>query len=106
MSKTPKPLEVKQFYVLLALAREPMHAYAIFEQALSDSSVSLYFSLTSLTRILGQLQNAGMVEDRGTFPHGIRDVPIYALAAAGRRRLQAAAGSLQVAVSLAGERLP
>jgi DNA-binding PadR family transcriptional regulator len=98
-SKTPKPLEIKQFYILLALSKEPMHGYALHRQALSDSDSALYFSFTSLYRILGQLVARGYVEGRGGEPQR------YGLTPAGRRRLRVEAADWRRAGQLASQRI-
>jgi DNA-binding PadR family transcriptional regulator len=106
VSKTPKPLELKQFYVLLALSKEPMNAYAVHAQVLSDSHSSLYFSFTSLRRILEGLVRRDFAKLNGAYLQGMKEIPTYAITLGGIRLLKAASTNLLDASMLAKQRLP
>src|SRR5689334_19389692 len=99
-------LETKRFYILLALSKEPMHAFAIREQALSDSHAALILSLTSLRRILNELLRRKFITELEARPFAQREVPIYDISPAGQRMLKYASVTLADATALARRRLP
>lgn len=100
----PRPLELKRYYVLLALASGPLHAWGVHQQAIEDSSQSLYLSPTTLVRLLKQLERRGFVDVVGRHQAGSQDIPIYALALSGRRLLRSSSCILTTAAALSTAR--
>jgi DNA-binding PadR family transcriptional regulator len=99
----PTPLELKKFYILLALANGPLHGYALHAPALSDSRSSLYFSYTSLYRLLQDLVARGLIE--GSTPANTQALKTYKLTTKGHARLRLEAESLRQATQIAAQRL-
>jgi DNA-binding PadR family transcriptional regulator len=93
----PTPLDLKQYYILLALSDPPLHGYAIYQQIIEDSQQSLYISFTSLYRLLKAMTNRGLIEARPS--------STYALTRTGHMHLALAADDLQAAAILAHQRL-
>jgi DNA-binding PadR family transcriptional regulator len=93
----PTPLNLKQFYILLALADRPLHGYAIYQQIINDSRQSLYISFTSLYRLLKVMTARGLIESQAN--------ATYTLTHVGRQRLTFAVNDLQTAATLAYQRL-
>lgn len=62
----PKPLSVNVFYILLFLARQESHGYAIKGAAANDSLGSVQISEGTLYKVLFKLVQAGLVESRGS----------------------------------------
>jgi DNA-binding PadR family transcriptional regulator len=90
-----------RFYILLALAAGEMNGYQIHAQVLHDSSSSLYFSFTSLNRLLTELEHRGLLasrQDEGS--------AYYSLTQRGLRTLKYESANLRYAARLAHERLP
>lgn len=103
--KTLAPLEPKRFFVLLALSKEPMHAYAVHEQAVIDSASSLYLSFASLRRILAAFEQSGHVLQAQPHRVGPHDIPRYALTPRGQQLLKMTAARLESAAMLVRRRV-
>jgi DNA-binding PadR family transcriptional regulator len=93
----------KGFHILIALARRPLHGYAVRQEveARTESSVRLWPA--TLYGLLSELSNERLIEEtRG--PGGPDDDArrrYYALTAAGRRVLEAEAARLERLARLA-----
>lgn len=97
------PLKPAELQILLLLAREPLHGYALLKEAERDSAgVSL--EVGSLYRILRRLLGQGLVEeqpgDGGALAPG-RPRRSYRMTSLGRAVAQAEAERLEQVVSAA-----
>jgi DNA-binding PadR family transcriptional regulator len=103
MSK-PATFEITKYFVLLALAKEPAHGYAIAGQIVADSVGGVYLRPSTLYFTLNSLERAGLIEQ-----WGISDISaarkIYRLTDAGSRRLADQARMHDHAAGLAKRRL-
>ncbi|HKU63052.1 MAG TPA: PadR family transcriptional regulator [Gemmatimonadales bacterium] len=98
-----------EYHVLLALAAEPLHGYAVKQRVEVESDGSLTPQPGSLYRVLARLMTAGFVVETDPespeSPHPGLARRYYALTAAGRRALAGEARRLKGAAALAEKRL-
>lgn len=102
------PLTGLEYHVLLAVARGPLHGYAIRDAVESDSRGALTPRAGSLYRVIARLTGAGwLAETEGpdAGPHPGRERRYYTLTGEGRGVLADEARRLKGAVTLAEERL-
>lgn len=99
-----KPLELKRYYVLLALAAGPSHPYGIVCRVREDSNNQVWLSLATLQRILDQFERRTLINYLGVHHRGAQNVSVYELTSAGRNLLAFASGQMEAAVKLAGRR--
>jgi PadR family transcriptional regulator PadR len=97
-----------EYHVLLALAGELLHGYAIAERVAEDSAGALRPRAGSLYRVIARLMDEGLVveseaETEAAHPGLARRY--YALTAAGRRTLAEEARRLKRAAAAAEKRL-
>jgi DNA-binding PadR family transcriptional regulator len=59
----PEPLDLKRFYILLAVSAEPLHGLGVHQRVLELSQSTLYFHYGSLYRILADLVKRGYIEE-------------------------------------------
>ena len=109
MSGQESTLNLLDYHVLLALAGEPRHGYAIKEAVVVDSEGALQPQAASLYRIIARMISSGLVsevEPEGpSAPHPGRPRRYYGLTEAGRRSLEREAMRQRSAAALAVERL-
>lgn len=95
--------EDKGFHILLALARQPMHGYAIRQEVETRTEGSVRLWPTTLYGLLSELTARGLItETRG--PGGPDDDPrrrYYTLTAAGKRFVASEAARLESLARLA-----
>ena len=101
MTKTT-PLESSRFCILLALAKEPLHGYALEVQIQRDAGGLTYISTQTIYANLARLETLGFVE--AVTQRGSRR-RMYQVTPAGRRLLRAEATRLADATVLARQRL-
>lgn len=107
--ENPPALSRLEYHLLLALAAEPLHGYALAEAVSAESGGALAPRAGSLYRVLARLVTLGLVEE--TEPkeppeaHPGLARRYYGLRPAGRRALAAEANRLHEAALLARERL-
>lgn len=103
------PLSPRDWHVLVALSREPLHGYAVTKAVEEDSNGKVTAEIGSLYRILNRLLEEGLV----TETHAPDDAPdetrgrprrYYALTDAGRSALRAESQRLREALDLARAR--
>ena len=98
-----------EYHVLLALARGPLHGYAVKQHVEEESDGTVTALAGSLYRVIARLITAGLVTE--TDPKGpVEAHPglarrYYTLTPAGRRALAAESARLKGAVALAEKRL-
>ena len=98
------PLNPTDFMILVAVANQPLHGYAIaraVEQA-SDGRVTI--GLGSLYRFIARLMNAGLIKETDppvSEPHAGRKRRVYEITDAGRTVAAAEARRMRDAVALA-----
>jgi DNA-binding PadR family transcriptional regulator len=87
---TPPPLSANQFYILLALAREDLHRYAIAGTIYNMSLGSVHIARGSLYPAIETLCNQALIDLGNVEPAGkSRKLRThYALSSHGRIRLQ------------------
>lgn len=96
--------EVTKYFVLLALAQEPAHGYAIAKRIVGDSVGGVYLRPSTLYATRKSLERAGFVEECETSGiHAGRRM--YQLTDAGRRKLANTAKMQAFAAGLAKTRL-
>ena len=99
------PLSAVDFHTLLVLGNGALYGYAIMKAVAEESSGAVAPEIGSLYRTLGRLVTRGLVEDaprpQGQETHPGRERRYFQLTPAGRRVLQAEAGRLRKALSLA-----
>jgi DNA-binding PadR family transcriptional regulator len=108
MTSSHPALSTLEYHVLLALAREPLHGYAIKDAVAAESGGTLTPRAGSLYRVIARLITMGFVReahpaDREAHPGLERRY--YALSAPGRRVLAAEAHRLKGVASMAEKRL-
>jgi DNA-binding PadR family transcriptional regulator len=98
----PKPLPINEFYVLLALAHEPMYAYGIKSAAHKFSLGSVEMATGKLYPLLTRMLEDGLVQTDGERAAGRMGKPRlhYKISEIGRIRLQEEAQRLQHALGV------
>jgi DNA-binding PadR family transcriptional regulator len=106
------PLREPTFYILLSLADEDKHGYAILKDVEMLSSGQVSLSTSTLYEALARLLDQGLVarvtfsnNDDATAGHPGRSRKLYQLTHNGRRVLQAELARLQGLVASAQQRL-
>jgi DNA-binding PadR family transcriptional regulator len=102
-------LSTLDYHVLVAMAEEPRHGYAIKDAVERESGGTLSPRAGSLYRVLARLMTHGLVQEvdgaPDDSPHPGRARRYYGLSAEGRSALAAEARRLKEAAALAEERL-
>ena len=98
------PLTPALFYVLVALADEEKHGYAIIKDVAALTSDSVRLSSGTLYGIIKRLLDDGLVVELRRRPEGDVRRRYYSLTADGREVLRAEARRLQSLVTLAQEK--
>ena len=96
-------LDPKGLHMMIALARRPMHGYAIRQEVERRTGGGIRLWPATLYGLLSQLTEQGLIEETAS-PGGVEDDPrrrYYALTAAGRRMLAAEAARLERLARLA-----
>jgi PadR family transcriptional regulator PadR len=96
------------YHVLLALARGPLHGYAIAERVAAESSGTLEPRAGSLYRVLARLVTLGLLAESEAEPqltHPGLPRRYYTLTAAGRRGLADETKRLKRTAAVAEKRL-
>ncbi len=91
------PLGSTKFFILLALAAEPMRGSTIRDQITGDT-LGAYLSDGTLYEALASMKRVGLIEDRGGHK-------VYNLTEKGRRLLEQESRCLGRAVALSKQRL-
>jgi PadR family transcriptional regulator PadR len=98
-----------EYHVLLALAKGPLHGYAVKDAVTSESDGTLTPLPATLYRVVARLMTDGLVREVETAgakpPHPGLPRRYYGLTAAGRRALAAEARRLKTSARLAETRL-
>lgn len=105
MSKMPRPMEMKRYYTLLALAIGPQHAYGIGQQIIADSQQNFVPDLTTQKRIIDHFINLGFAEVEGVIEAGSSDVTVYSITEKGRQRLRQQSMLLRDVLKIATSRI-
>ena len=102
-------LSALEYHVLLALARGPLHGYAVKDAIADESDGAVVPRAGSLYRVLARLMTAGLVAEAAPEadpePHPGLARRYYALTASGRRALAAETRRLKHAIAVAERRL-
>ena len=91
-SETHTPLTPAVFHVLLALADGDLHGYAIMRSVERVTSPSMKMGPGTIYGSLQRMEEAGLVEDRGSAGDGKRR--LYGMTDMGRRTLEAESARL------------
>ena len=100
-------LDAKTFHILLSLAREPRHGYAIRQEVEARTEGGVRLWPATLYGTLSELAEAGLIEETGS-PAGPEDDArrkYYAITTAGRGALAAEATRLEDLARMARARL-
>jgi DNA-binding PadR family transcriptional regulator len=102
-SYLPPPLPTQAFYVLFALARAPLHAYAIRSALLNDSLGSVNLARSRVYTLVAHLQNEALIEPIGPKPAGksSKERMHYTISPHGTLRLKEELRRLNHAVEIA-----
>lgn len=65
LSRTPKPLSATEYYILLALAEENLHRYAIRARIYNYSLCSVLLDYTQLARLIRKFLDEVFIEPAG-----------------------------------------
>jgi DNA-binding PadR family transcriptional regulator len=98
------PLTEATFFILLSLAREAQHGYAIMKDVEQLSGGRISFSTGTLYGALRRLLDQGWITPTANGSGGGRARKAYRLTAAGRRLLAAETDRLQTLVQTAQAR--
>jgi DNA-binding PadR family transcriptional regulator len=100
--KLPPPLSTNQFYILLALAREDLHAYALVGTIYNMSLGSIHITSGALYPALASLEDKALTDPAGHLPAGKSKQrrAHYAISSHGRIRLQEELTRMQHAVEI------
>lgn len=105
----PTALSTLEYHLLLALARGPLHGYAITDAVASESAQTVTPRAGSLYRVVARLMTRGFVGEAeapaDAPPHPGLSRRYYALTSAGRSALLGETRRLKQAAALAEERL-
>jgi DNA-binding PadR family transcriptional regulator len=110
MNKTPEPtapLTPAMFHVLLALAGDDLHGYAILKEVAMRTGGEVQLSTGTLYGIIKRLLNDGLIAERRERPAAIHDDErrrYYRLTPKGRDVAAAEAERLEKVVALARSR--
>lgn len=108
MSK-PGVFETTKYFVLLALAKEAAHGYALTGQMIADSVGGIYLRPSTLYATLQALEKAGLTERVGRWAAGetgeANARKVYRLTTLGQRRLADQARMHERGAQLAKARL-
>ena len=105
MSK-PGVFEITKYYVLLALAKEATHGYALSDQLIADTVGGIYLRPSTLYTTLQALEKAGLIERATTSGAAVgAGRKTYRLTPLGQRRLADQARMHERGARLAKERL-
>lgn len=101
------PLTESTFYILLSLAPDKKHGYAIMQDVAELSGQKVTLSTSTLYTALGRLLEQGLIERTSEEPEKHPGLPrkAYVLTANGRRVLEAETNRLQGLVTAARLRL-
>jgi DNA-binding PadR family transcriptional regulator len=93
-------------HILLALAGEDMHGYAIIQQVKADTEDEVKLTASTLYAAVKRLQDYGWIEEVARRPNGDDDPRrrYYHLAAAGRSAVRAELRRLERLAQLAREK--
>lgn len=109
MPQPPGGFSTLEYHVLLALARGPVHGYAVRDAVEEESEGTVRPRPGTLYRVIARLLGSGLVvEAEGADPderHPGRTRRYYTLSAAGRGALAREARRLKGVAMLADERL-
>jgi len=103
------PLSTQVFMILLSLAGEDRHGYAIIQDVAERTDGALVLTASTLYAALKRLLDTGWIEERDSKPRGAKDDPrrrYYALTDEGHQAVRAEARRLdQLATMARGLRL-
>ena len=101
-------MSLLEYHVLLALASEPLHGYAIKDVVADESGGTLVPRAGTLYRVIARLMTVGYVVEKAdvnTPPHPGLARKYYALTASGRAALAAEARRQRQVATMAEKRL-
>ena len=101
-------MSLLEYHVLLALASEPLHGYAIKDVVAAESAGTLTARAGTLYRVIARLMTVGYVAETGAVdaePHPGLARKYYALTSSGRGALAAEARRQKQVAAVAERRL-
>ena len=101
-------MSLLEYHVLLALASEPLHGYAIKDLVADESGGTLTPRAGTLYRVIARLMTVGYVTETGAVapePHPGLARKYYALTSSGRAALAAEARRQKQVAAMAEKRL-
>jgi DNA-binding PadR family transcriptional regulator len=94
------PLESTRYCILLALARRPLHGYAIVEQIDKDAGSLVHLDYSTVYKSLSRLEQDGLIKRAAKPDRQIR----FSLTPRGKRALILETDRLERAISLVKDR--
>lgn len=107
MPDVSAPLSPQVFMILLSLAEEDRHGYAIIQDVVARTEGEIQLTASTLYAALKRLLDAGWISERASKPKGEKDDPrrrYYELTAAGRQAARVEARRLERLSQLARSR--
>jgi DNA-binding PadR family transcriptional regulator len=105
---TPRPLSTPVFQILLSLAGEALHGYAIIQDIAERTADEVRLTASTLYDAVKRLLDAGWIEEVARRPRGAKDDPrrrYYRITRSGLAAARAEAGRLERAAAMARSRL-
>jgi DNA-binding PadR family transcriptional regulator len=100
----PPPLSTQVFQILLSLADEDLHGYAIIRDVAERTGGEVRLTASTLYAAVKRLLDSGWIEERADRPRGERDDPrrrYYRLTRAGREAARAEARRVERLAAMA-----
>lgn len=97
----PEALTPAVFYILLALARQDLHGYAIMKQVAEDTAAKIKMGPGTLYGSLGRMLKDQLIEEAGERKENGQTRKYYRLTSLGRKKLKAELERYQNAVHIA-----
>jgi DNA-binding PadR family transcriptional regulator len=106
-SRSGTPLSAQVFHILLSLADEDLHGYAIIQDVAVRTGGEVRLTASTLYAAVKRLLESGWIEERSTRPAGAADDPrrrYYRLTKLGREVARAEARRLDQLAAMAREK--
>lgn len=106
--RTPRPLSTPVFQILLSLADEELHGYAIIQDIAERTEGEVRLTASTLYDAVKRLLDAGWIAEVAARPRGGKDDPrrrYYKITRSGLAAARAEAGRLERAAAMARARL-
>ncbi|MFL5616713.1 MAG: PadR family transcriptional regulator [Gemmatimonadaceae bacterium] len=103
-NRSPSPVSTQVFHILLSLADDDLHGYAIIQDVATRTGGEVKLTASTLYAAVKRLLESGWIEERSTRPPGATDDPrrrYYRLTRLGREAARAEARRLDQLAAMA-----